>query len=34
VPNLVSAVSFNGGIWFYAVEMGDAGETIQGEESQ
>jgi len=27
-------VSINLGIWFYGVEMGDAGETIEPEESQ
>jgi hypothetical protein len=32
--SLVSMVSINLGIWFYQVEMGDAGETIEPEESQ
>jgi hypothetical protein len=32
--SLVSMVSINLGIWFYGVEMGDAGETIEHEESQ
>jgi hypothetical protein len=32
--SLVSMVSINLGIWFYGVEMGDAGETIEPEESQ
>ena len=32
--SLVSMVSINLGIWFYAVAMGDAGETIEREESQ
>jgi len=31
--SLVSMVSINLGIWFYGVEMGDAGETIEPEES-
>jgi hypothetical protein len=31
---MVSMVSINLGIWFYGVEMGDAGETIEPEESQ
>ena len=31
---LVSMVSINLGIWFYGVELGDAGETIEREESQ
>jgi len=32
--SLVSMVSINLGIWFYGVEMGDVGETIEPEESQ
>jgi MOSC domain-containing protein len=32
--NLVSMVSINLRIWFYGVEMGDTGETIEREESQ
>jgi hypothetical protein len=32
--SLVSMVSINLGIWFYGVEMGDAGESIEPEESQ
>ena len=32
--SLVSMVSINLGNWFYGVEMGDAGETIEPEESQ
>ena len=32
--SLVSMVSINLGIWFYGVELGDAGETIEREESQ
>jgi hypothetical protein len=32
--SLVSMVSINLGIWFYGVELGDAGETIEPEESQ
>jgi hypothetical protein len=32
--SLVSMVSINLGIWFYGVAMGDAGETIEPEESQ
>jgi len=32
--SLVSMVSINLGIWFYGVEMSDAGETIEREESQ
>ncbi len=32
--NLVSMVSINLRIWLYGVEMGDAGETIEHEESQ
>ena len=32
--SLVSMVSINLGIWFYGVEEGDAGETIEREESQ
>jgi hypothetical protein len=32
--SLVSMVSINLGIWFYGVETGDAGETIEPEESQ
>jgi hypothetical protein len=31
---MVSVVSINLGIWFYGVEKGDAGETIEREESQ
>jgi hypothetical protein len=31
---LVSMVSINLGIWFYGVETGDAGESIEPEESQ
>jgi hypothetical protein len=31
--NLVSIVSINLRIWFYGVEKGDAGETIEREES-
>jgi len=31
---MVSMVSINLGIWFYGVETGDAGETIEPEESQ
>jgi hypothetical protein len=32
--SLVSMVSINLRIWFYGVEKGDAGETIEREESQ
>ncbi len=32
--SLVSMVSISLGIWFYGVEMGDVGETIEPEESQ
>jgi hypothetical protein len=32
--SLVSMVSVNLRIWFYGVEKGDAGETIEREESQ
>jgi len=32
--SLVSLVSINLEIWFYEVEMGDAGETIEREENQ
>jgi hypothetical protein len=32
--SLVSMVSINLGIWFYGVEKGDAGETIEREESR
>ena len=32
--SLVSMVSINPGIWFDGVEKGDAGETIEREESQ
>jgi len=32
--HLVSMVSINLRIWFYGVEQGDAGETIEREESQ
>ena len=32
--NLVSMVSINLRIWFYGVELGDAGESIEREESQ
>jgi len=31
--SLVSTVSINLGIWFYGVEMGHAGDTIEPEES-
>jgi hypothetical protein len=31
--SLVSMVSVNLGIWFYGVETGDAGESIEPEES-
>ena len=31
--SLVSMVSINLGIWFYGVETGDAGESIEPEES-
>ena len=30
---MVSMVSINLGIWFYGVETGDAGESIEPEES-
>jgi hypothetical protein len=32
--SLVSMVSINLGIWFYGVETGDTGESIEPEESQ
>jgi len=32
--SLVSMASINLGLWFYGVEMSDAGETIEREESQ